>query len=302
MARVSDRNKIASALMSDPLLITLSYASQILWFRLATHLQRMASEGGVPALRFCSDICSANLQANALAKLAAMEVSEIEGALVPLLDQGLLVRGADGAIACPLVSRTSARSEINRINAMAGVEKRRRARTEGQMEMPMVGVVGGSDLQSAGKSLSKPAATASPARVEAKLKLDSESAKLKLGVSEELYRETAHAAFLAAGFDPARSTVTTGIVRQWFAWGATPDTILSVIGTIMARGAQPEHLGYFSKAIREAVDRAVPEDDSRARKSRAIDFQVGEWIRNGRVGPMPRMEDFEPGGKFAVAA
>ena len=139
---------------------------------------------------------------------------------------------------------------------------------------------------------------AAPPGSPAKLKPDSST--LKQAVDETAYHATGRAALEAAGFDLARDVQHYGVVRQWMADGASEALILEVIGRSIAKGARPGHLGYFSKAVAEALSRPAVVQDLGA-KSAAFTLAMQEW-QMFKAGPMPHPDWFAADGSRRVAA
>ena len=134
-----------------------------------------------------------------------------------------------------------------------------------------------------------------------------EKAKLEAPVSDAqidtAYRRIGPKAFEAAGFDPARSMVNHGVVRQWSAdalrAGFTADEaerlILGVVTSVTERqagkGGAIGHLGYFSKAVAEAIARRdlpeAPLSEAEIEADRAFRRDLERWKETGLAAGEP---------------
>jgi hypothetical protein len=289
MAKACDCAGLLEMVTRDPRLRTLPAAARMLWLELVMAM-RVA---GVSVLRFGADVPDTN----ALAMLVAMSPGEVAANIEPLVGRGLLVREADGALGSPMLAAAAARSDINRANALAGVEKRRRRRSpDEQMELRVMSTVGGTDVAGAmaGERAAKP--RGSPDTAIAKL----DSKTVKLAVDEAEFHSTGRAVLEIMGVDPAKSVVHYGIVRQWLADGASPELILDVVRRKMRPGIS--NPGYFGKAIAEALARQPMDLDVLPESSRRWTEAVTDWMRNGCQGEKPEPAFYRPGGKYAAAA
>lgn len=292
MARRSGCEQILEIMGRDPRLRTLPVAARLLWLELVMAMKF----AGVSVLRFGERIpCEMGL-----ATIAAIPVSEIAANVDALVGSGLLTRDADGALASPMLAAAVSRSEINRANALAGVAKRRARAVPGQMEMRVMAPVGGTEHRTASDPPSETAASAAVGGTQLAIAKPKE-ALAKQAVSDADFHAAGQAAAEAAGFDPVRWTGHYGIVRQWLADGATIDLIRDVISAKMAAGARPNQLGYFTKAIGEALARPRAVADL-TEGSRDFTRAMADWYGGGRKGPMPHPSQFQPGGSRAVAA
>jgi hypothetical protein len=289
MARRSVCETISEMVMRDYRLLSLPPLTRLLWHNLLMAMRF----GGVSVLRSGGR----PLDANTIATLAAISVSEVDANVDLLVACGLLVREEDGALGSPLLAAVVSRSEINRANALAGAAKRRlKASVPGQRELPITQVVGGTDVDGA-DSVSE---TGERTRPGAPTTTNLVEVKSKKVVSSEVYARAVQAAMAAAGFDETKWTGDRGIIRQWVVDGATPEMIDAVIRAKMHPGVTT--FRYFTGAIGDALKRSVAVTDDLPASSRAFTEATQTWFRSGRIGPQPRPEDFRPGGKHAVAA
>ncbi|WP_148301114.1 hypothetical protein [Asaia platycodi] len=134
-----------------------------------------------------------------------------------------------------------------------------------------------------------------------------EKAKLEAPVSDAqidtAYRRIGPKAFEAAGFDPARSMVNHGVVRQWsadalragFTVDETERLILGVVTSVTERqagkGGAIGHLGYFSKAVAEAIARRdlpeAPLSEAEIEADRAFRRDLERWKETGLAAGEP---------------
>ncbi|MBB2196574.1 hypothetical protein HLH44_03690 [Gluconacetobacter sp. 1c LMG 22058] len=135
-------------------------------------------------------------------------------------------------------------------------------------------------------------------------------------VSDEAYHRAGRAAFEAAGFDPARSVATYGIVRQWLAdalaGGLTEREAERLIVATVRKGTERAvaanktvtSLMYFSKSVPEAIARRdVPDVKLTAEEMIAYKAARREWAKASQhtdVGPVPRAEEFVGRGRSAA--
>ena len=264
--------------LRDPRVVTMQPGAQTLWIRVVSSMQA----GGISVLRFGSE----NMNRTGIALFIQIAETEIETHMETLLERGLLVRGADGAIGCPMLMQAVTRSEINKINGSKGGRPRKDAApvVQGAMLLPING--GRAEETKITETITKP--ETKPETPTYLLAESSIEVKVSKSVDVDL-NEIGQAAFEAAGLDPAKSMATWGIVRQWVADGADRELILDVI----ARKTNPRvtTLNYFSAAIREAIAARPAEKQEWQRQ---YDKALAVWEVAGRgFTPMPRIEQFK---------
>ena len=280
MARKCDCDWMLDAL-TRPDMLVMPLASRGLWVALVNAMRSLPNS----VLRIGSRFASPK----EIAKMIAIDESELEANLQPLLDANLLAREADGALFCPLMAATSSRSEINRINGLKGGEARRRQAAERRQGNILFAVSGGA-VPSVGESKAKANDDVAlpTAKLLASSSLEAESKPRVHAQSPEVLR-IGNLAIDAAGFDPARWSGTVGVVAEWLNAGADEATIVE---TIRAK-ARPDvrSLRYFGQAIAEAVQRGGVV--VRTQAGAAFEAALREWEFNGRNGPLPRLADFQ---------
>lgn len=124
-------------------------------------------------------------------------------------------------------------------------------------------------------------------------------------VSDETYHRVGKAAFEAAGFDPARSVATYGIVRQWLsdalASGLTEHEAERLIVATVRKGAERAKkpittLMYFKNSVPEAIEKKdVPDLTLTVAEEVMWQDACRAWTKAAAqedVGPMPRREAF----------
>lgn len=275
---------ILGMMAGDPRLRTLPAAARCVWLDLVQAM-RAAS---VSVLRFGS----VSLSRKEIAMLVANSESELEANLRPLLDRGLLVEEADGAIGAPMLVAAVARSEINRLNGLKGGATRRRQaeeRRQGHMALPIAGGADGSAGAVAGSKPEANAVSVSPAIAKLSEAEKESSAKPCTPVGFDVMQRVGDQVLEIAGINPVSFTGHFGLVRTWMGLGADERLIVETVRTVMARGsARPAGIQYFDKAVREALAaRAVPVSRY---PGWAEDTEA--WRAGGCVGPMPALADY----------
>lgn len=125
---------------------------------------------------------------------------------------------------------------------------------------------------------------------------------------DAVYQRIGPKAFDAAGFDPATSLQNWSAARQWAADGLahkmTPDEIERLVVAEVSRiadrqrakGKPAPHLGYFSKAIRAAIEAGQIPDVPRTFAEQAAEQEWEEamrnWVRDGGKGDHPALADY----------
>jgi hypothetical protein len=231
--------------LRDPRVVTLPAAAQTVWIRIVTAMQGSS----ISVLGFGSEI----MNRTGIALFSAIAESEIETHLETIIDRGLLMRRADGAVMCPMLVNAAARSEINRINGSKGGRPRKNGEPPGQRSL-ILPINGGKmeteKTETDTESLSERAAEASS------ILSNQDNRSDKITVSETEFREVGEAVLAAMEIDPARSYLDYGLVRQWLADGSDRETILEVVKRLSAaargKGQKITTLKYFTRAIWEA--------------------------------------------------
>lgn len=272
----------------DPRLKLVPSAARWLWLMLADQLADAAEPG---VFRFGVFLGVAR----EISALLAMPETEVETHLETLLQLGLLARAADGALIVPALAEQSARRGVGgrrrKGETAEEYQARQRRMREGQRQLPLMQDLGG------GKTPETPAETRAPPGQPAKL-AEASAEERPADAAADLVKLGDRLAELA-GLDAARGTFSYACVRGWLALpGATAERILAVVRPITERGDFPRisHLGYFSRAVREAAESwgapAVaappsPEAERRAREARAYNAEMQKWQDNGCWGPQP---------------
>lgn len=264
--------------MREPRVFTMQPGAQLLWLRLVTAMQNQ----NISVLRFGSDV----MKPNEISMFIQLPETEIETHTETLIGRGLLNRDQDGALICPMLAAAVTRSEINKINGSKGGRPRKDGSPPGQRTM-LLPIDGGGEKT----KLTKTETELETEMPETSTYLLSKSVKEVevSSVSDTEYHETGRAALDAAGFDPARSMATYGIVRQWLADGADRDMILDVIARKMKPGITT--LNYFTKAIGDAI---AAKPSKKPAWEKAYDIALSNWELYERgLKPMPRLADFK---------
>lgn len=263
--------------LRDPRVVTMAPAAQTVWIRIVTAMQN----SGISVLKFGSDI----MNQTGIALFIQVAETELETHLQTILDRGLLSRDSDGSLVCPMLVAATSRSEINKINGSKGGRPRKDGSPPAQRSL-ILPIDGGATETKKTETLTKPATEA--AETPTYLLTKSSNEVKVSSVSDTEFHEIGRAALGQAGFDPARSMATYGIVRQWLADGADREMILDVI----AAKTKPSvtTLNYFNAAIREAIAAKPPEKQPWQRE---YDKAMAVWDVAGRgFSPMPRIEQF----------
>jgi hypothetical protein len=261
--------------LRDPRVFTMQPGAQLLWLRLVTAMQNQ----NLSVLRIGSDI----MKPNEISMLIQLPETEIETHTQTLIDRGLLGRDHDGALTCPMLVAAVTRSEINKINGSKGGRPRKDSSPPGQRSMllPIDGKTKITETQTKSE-------TEMPETSTYLLKESAKEVKVS-SVSDTEYHATGRAALDAAGFDPARSMATYGIVRQWLADGADRELIIEVINRKMRPGITT--LNYFTAAIGEAI---AARPAKKPEWEKQFEIALSNWELCGRgMVPMPRLADFK---------
>jgi hypothetical protein len=257
-------------------------AAQLLWVRLITAMQRSQ----ISVLRFGSDIMN---QKN-IAMFIQIDETEIETHMETLLARGLLVRDADGAIACPMLKAAVTRSEINRENGKKGGRPRKNPDPTNQTTL-LLPIDGGALQNQKTKNQSETEQQTKTAQTPPSTTYLSSKEISKVSVSEDEWQAVGKEVLALIDYDPARNFIHAGPVRGWMMDGADREMILDVVSTIMNRPNPPTitKLTYFTKAIAERIAAQPPKKST---AERAYDEAVAVWEITGRTGRRPERQDF----------
>ncbi len=282
MGRRCDCSILLDELATNPALKTASLASRAVWLALLRAMQ----VGAVSVLRFGSHVPNRM----ELAMLVAASETETETEIAALVERGLLVREADGALASPLLQRIAKRSETNRINGLKGGRPRKDGsdRRQTSILLPIAGDGAGAESET------EPKPNAPPGQ----LKLASSSLAKKKASLAKLDEATTRL-LAAAGLPAERLARDRGCVAAWLQAGHDLDDIAALIARRADAGAEPQHLGYFNRAVADLATAPAPAaamSPAEAPQVAAwrVEFAIferkfREWGDYGCVGPMPVM-------------
>ncbi|WP_041242758.1 hypothetical protein [Gluconobacter oxydans] len=261
------RSQLARVLMMEAESLALNAMEAVMvlsWMRLVRYLILNTAEGvldvsfpgALAALARTQVFCDANL---------------IETYLETYAKTQLITWDRDAqTIGLPLGLGLTARQIASRANGAKGGRPRKTPKTgvvadrrQGNIALP---ISGGKDMAHENPAETRPTRT----RAEAKLSSKSSSEdKLRL---DTMFKRIGPKTLEAAKFDPARGLQNYGLTRQWCAMalekGLAEDQaerlILGVVESVaerqIERGSPAGHLGYFSRAIEDAIAKGdVPE-------------------------------------------
>ncbi len=264
--------------LRDPRVITMPLAAQAVWMRIITAMQ----VSQISVLKIGSEI----MNPKGIALFVGVSESEIETNLETVLGRRLLIRDDEGAVTCPMLAASTARSEINRINGLKGGRPKKNHSPPGQGNM-MLPIQGGKDESKITKMETENPDPA-PNSATYLLKEVAESEKVS-GVPETEFVRTGEAVLEVMGINRARSFMNYGLVRQWLADGADYDLILDVVSRRNKPGITT--LKYFSSAIAEAI---AARPAKKPEWQRSYDRAMANWECYGRgVEPMPDYRKFK---------
>lgn len=273
--------RLEALLMGLPLFMVAPAGAKWLMLQLVKRMAAPEAGGAIPF----SD-------APRLSLLVSVSVSEVETYLANLLETGLLVRDAAGALSCPALEGLLARTSRAAENGRKGGRPRKgetpeeaMRRRQGHLLLPVEGK----------PTKPKPESSrASDSIKEVSIQSD----------AREVYALTEELASIA-GMDPARGGYNGSLIRMWLARGATPDLLREVVTRVRGRSqATIGNFAYFTKAVEEAL--AEPRPSPAASTSDTPEGQaylraLDRWLENGHdAGRFPTLAEWR--ARQAVAA
>ena len=257
MPRRSLADKVQAQILTDPHLRVLGYVYQGLFHALILLMVQLGGEED-PRLGFGADPGSLGSLAELhmlLGVRGTEQETQLETQMETLVARGCLRRGPDGTLRPPLALAPTARQLAARLNGARGGRPRKDGLPPQQREMVLALPGGRGD-----ETQRNPSETQERAMPPPKLKQETQASKLP--IDEQVFHETGRAVLTIAEFDETRGMANYGLVRQWLADGATPETILATVRQVAdrmrARGNPAQHLGAFKGAIAEAVASQAP--------------------------------------------
>lgn len=259
--------RLEALLMDLPLFRVAPAGAKWLMFALVKELAKPASAGAIPF----SD-------AGRVSLLVSVSVSEVETYLAILLETGLLVQDAGGALTCPALEGLLARTSRAAENGRKGGRPRRgesaeeaMRRRQGHLMLPVEG------------KPTKPTAESS----RAALTTSESNPSISQSDARELYALTARLAQLA-GMDPARGGYNGAAIRGWLAKGATPELLEEVVERVAGRSRNPiTSFQYFAKAVDEAMEAARPATPAETQSSPWANALDAHILAGGRPERFP---------------
>jgi hypothetical protein len=258
--------RLEALLMDLPLFRVAPAGAKWLMFALVKELAKPANAGAIPF----SD-------AGRVSLLVSVSVSEVETYLAILLETGLLLRDAGGALTCPALEGLLARTSRAAENGRKGGRPRRGETAEDAMKRRQGHLM----LPVEGKP-TKPTAESSRAALT-----DTDSTPSVSQDARELYALTERLAVLA-GMDPARGGYNGAPIRGWLAKGATPELLAEVVERVAGRSRNPiTSFQYFAKAVDEAMEAARPATPAETQSSPWADALDAHILAGGRPERFP---------------
>jgi hypothetical protein len=257
--------RLEALLMDLPLFRVAPAGAKWLMFALVKELAKPANAGALPF----SDAARVSL-------LVSVSVSEVETYMANLLETGLLLRDAAGALTCPALDGLLARTSRAAENGRKGGRPRRgetpedaMKRRQGHLMLPVEG------------KPTKPTGESSRASIESNTSINSVSdAREFSGLVEELAA--------MAGMDPARGGYNGSAIRMWLNRGASPDLLREVVARVRGRSsADITSFAYFSRAVDEALEAAKPQPVEETRASAWVEAMEDFVARGGRPERFP---------------
>jgi len=255
MARVSFEQKVIALMQSDARLAVVALATVTVWCRVVMLIHQHGDGGLLLRMGFGFG------NPNEIAKAVGATETQLETVLSDLVARQLLTRDEEGSLGLPAQLMPTRREIANRNNGKAGGRPRKANPTPAedprQRHAPLP-IAGGAETQSV---------TQPHARTRESLSLASDrslEAQASRASTDEFQR-VGRAAFFAAGFDDAKDFPNWGIAQQWLneavSAGLTPEeraeliveTVREVAERQAKRGKPPSHLGYFTRAVSDAV-------------------------------------------------
>jgi hypothetical protein len=284
MARRSESDRILEMVRNDARLRVMPRAATMLWLDLVLLIKDHGTDG---VLRLGSAL---GLHFGSWMEVAfALRVpeTELETQVTEFARRGLLTMPDAATVAMPDKLLPSARTIAARLNGRKGGRppKNRVTPAQGEILLPITG--GSAAKRTETQDETQAWETLAGARAGLSLAVKAEA---KLALTGAEINAIGREAFLAAGFDDAKDTPNWGIVHTWVADGADRQLILETIDAVMQRGAKPNHLGYFAKAIADAIalKSTLPGEGFAAWQA-----AWGQWRENGMNGPEPKLPDYK---------
>lgn len=259
--------RLEALLMGLPLFRVAPAGAKWLMFALVKELAKPANAGAIPF----SD-------AGRVSLLVSVSVSEVETYLAILLETGLLVQDAGGALTCPALEGLLARTSRAAENGRKGGRPRRGESAEEAMRRRQ-----GHLMLPVEAKPTKPTAESSRAALTT---LES-NPSISQSDARELYALTARLAQLA-GMDPARGGYNGAPIRGWLAKGATPELLEEVVERVAGRSRNPiTSFQYFARAVDEAMEAARPATPAETQSSPWADALDAHILAGGRPERFP---------------
>lgn len=290
MSRRCSCNRLFDAFRSDPRIRSLGWATRAFFLLLG---EAMAGAENPGFLGFSS--------VSRVSLLVSVPETETETQMETLIAEGLLVRTAEGGLACPLLQPVSTRASRAAENGRLGGRPRRNETPEqarlrrAQITLPLAIQGGGAETQAKPRAetlttttttnSSSPSQSGSVARVPAHASLGAEIAEL-------------------AELDPVRQRFDYAPVREWLEAGISPADIREGVRQVVTRpGYRADKvttLRYFGPAIRRVHDGEAPQPAAATHPAAAEDEAAearyteayDAWRFGGRRGAPPRFADF----------
>jgi hypothetical protein len=188
-----------------------------------------------------------------LAGWAALTETEAETHLDELCEVGLLTREGPDGLGGPGsgwrgTGTSPRRAEAARINGLKGGRPRKSPLAAGQPSM-LLPIPGGAEASAEERRSCSPGFVGSVAIARA----SSSEKEAKLSSPDGVTRADVEHAGQLAQEAAGLSGTDYRAVWGWLKAGATAAVIVRVVEARMRAGAQPNHLGYFTKAVHEAI-------------------------------------------------
>lgn len=287
MAKRCTCDHILDTMRHDPRMRLVPAAARYLWMALADSWARLADPG---VFKMGSRI--GNLQD--IAMLVSMAEPDVKTCMGNLTETQLITQDADGAYRIGTVV-ASVKASVSAQNGRKSLGRPRNGETPDQYQMRLMRVVqGGGGAVS--ETQEKPDTENPPHARVAAAKLSSIESKAKPAASACDVVALGNQLAEIAGLDPVRGVFNFRPIDAWLSQGATPDLVIDVVQGVASRSSYvpPQTLGYFTKAVLEAVEqdrkRPAPAGQVVERSDlREYLANVERWRNGGMMGQAPEM-------------
>ncbi len=283
MSRLSEADRLVEMARGDPRLRTIPASARWIWFMLVDALLRLPKPGVFAWGERAGTAAD-------VAQIVSVPEPEAKTCLDILLENGLLIRNADGICVLPEPLAERPGSSTSAENGRKSLGRPRKGESADQYRLRLLRRVDG-DLEKPEEPDpdKPPRGRARSTRLLSSTSSSKKEANSKVSNPPEAVTQIAEK-LVEVGNLTVAPRHGVKFIERWLAQGASEDLLLETFSAVAARpNYRPAwSFQYFGKPVEDAIaNRPAPMDEEWDERMRKFDEEMAQFVRFGCEGPVP---------------